>query len=84
VKRSFWISLGLGAGAAGALVASRWTRAQARKVAPATLAREAKTGALELSKLLSESLAEGKQAMREKERELREDESASRREPVAR
>ena len=40
---------------------------------PATLAREAKGGLLDLSKLVAESLEEGKRAMEERERELRED-----------
>jgi hypothetical protein len=40
-------------------------------VAPATIAREAKGGLLDLGKLVSESIAEGRQAMEERERELR-------------
>jgi hypothetical protein len=71
VKRGFWVALGLGAGATGAVLASRWTKKQAKKVAPTALAREAKGGLLELSKLVSESLAEGRRAMKERERELR-------------
>jgi hypothetical protein len=72
VKRGFWVALGLGAGATGAVMASRWTKKQAKRVAPATIAREARGGLFELSKLMSESLAEGKRAMAERERELRE------------
>ncbi len=71
MRRIFWLAFGLGAGATGAVIASRWTRKQAKRVAPATLAREARGGLLELSKLVSESLEEGKRAMAEKERELR-------------
>jgi hypothetical protein len=71
VRRGFWVALGLGAGAAGAVMASRWARRQARKVAPQTLAREAKGGLLEFSKLVSESIEEGKRAMEEREREVR-------------
>lgn len=71
MKRGFWVALGLGAGATGAVLASRWTKKQAKKVAPATLAREARGGLLELSKLVSESIAEGKRAMEEREHELR-------------
>ena len=66
------MALGLGAGATGAIMASRWAKRQARKVAPQTLAREAKGGLLEFSKLVSESIQEGKRAMEERERELRE------------
>jgi hypothetical protein len=47
-------------------------------VAPATLAREAKGGLLDLGKLISESIAEGRQAMEERERELRGEIPASR------
>jgi len=71
VKRPFWVALGLGAGATGAILAGRWTRKQAQRVAPQTLAREAKGGILDLGKLVSESIAEGKRAMDDRERELR-------------
>jgi len=71
VKRGFWVALGLGAGATGAIIASRWTRKQAQRVAPQTLAREAKGGLMDLSKLVSESIQEGKRAMDEREAELR-------------
>jgi hypothetical protein len=48
-------------------------------VAPAALAREAKGGLLDLGKLVSESIAEGRRAMEDRERELRSDVPASRR-----
>jgi hypothetical protein len=70
VRRGFWVALGLGAGATGAILASRWTRKQANRVAPQTIAREAKGGLMDLTKLVSESIQEGKQAMDEREREL--------------
>jgi hypothetical protein len=73
VKRGFWVALGLGAGATGAVLAGRWTRKQAKRVAPTTIAREAKGGLLEFSKLVSESIEEGKRAMEEREAELRRD-----------
>src|SRR5205823_2349304 len=59
MRRAFWVSLGLGAGATGAIVASRWAKRKAKQVAPATIAREAKGGLLEFSKLVSDSIAEG-------------------------
>jgi hypothetical protein len=71
VKRAFWVALGLGAGATGAVVSTRWAKKQAGKVAPATIAREAKGGLLEFGKLVSESIAEGRKAMAEREEELR-------------
>jgi hypothetical protein len=71
VKRAFWVALGLGAGATGAVLAGRWTRKQAQRVAPQTLAREAKGGIMDLGKLFSESIAEGRRAMGEREVQLR-------------
>jgi hypothetical protein len=71
MRRLFWLAFGLGAGATGALLASRWTRKQAARAKPQTIAREAKGGLLELSKLVSESLEEGKRAMDDRARELR-------------
>ncbi len=71
IRRGFWVALGLGAGVTSAVIASRWARKQADRVAPATLAREAKGGVLDLGKLVSESIAEGRRAMEERERELR-------------
>jgi hypothetical protein len=77
VRRGFWVALGLGAGATGAILASRWTKKQAKRVAPQTLAREAKGGILDLSKLVAESIDEGKRAMAEREAELRNDNDLS-------
>ena len=71
MRRGFWVALGLGAGATGAVLASRWTKRQANKVRPTTLAREARGGLMDLSKLVAESIEEGKRAMEERERELR-------------
>jgi hypothetical protein len=71
MRRGFWIAVGLGAGATGAVLAGRWAKRQARKVAPAQLATEARGGLLELSKLVAESIEEGKRAMDDRERELR-------------
>jgi hypothetical protein len=71
VRRLFWVAVGLGAGATGAIIASRWTRRQIERAKPAAIAREAKGGLLDLSKLVAESIEEGKRAMGERERELR-------------
>ena len=76
MRRLFWVGLGLGVGAASTILASRFVRRQTAKVAPVTLAREARGGLLELGKLVSESLAEGRRAMGDKERELRGDDAA--------
>lgn len=73
MRRLFWLALGLGAGAAGAIVTLRFARRQAEKVAPSRIAREAKGGLMDLARLVSESMAEGQRAMREREDELRRD-----------
>jgi len=71
VRRPFWVALGVGFGAAGAIVVSRWTRRQVQRAKPAAIARETRGGLLELSKLVAESVEEGKRAADERERELR-------------
>ena len=71
MRRLFWLALGLGAGAAGAIMTARFARRQMDKVAPSTLAREARGGLLDLSRRVSESMEEGRRAMQEKEEQLR-------------
>jgi len=71
VRRLFWVALGLGAGAAGAIMTARFARRQMDKVAPSTLAREARGGLLDLSRRVSESIEEGRRAMQDKEKQLR-------------
>ena len=73
MKRLFWVGLGLGAGIAGAVMTKRFASRQAQKLSPSNLAREAKGGIMDLAKRVSESIAEGDRAMREKEQELRSD-----------
>ncbi|HEX9124705.1 MAG TPA: hypothetical protein VF984_15320 [Actinomycetota bacterium] len=71
MRRLFWLFVGVGAGAAGAVMTARFARRQVDKVAPANIAREARGSLLEFSKLVSESIAEGKKAMQERQDELR-------------
>ena len=70
MRRLFWVGLGLGVGAASA---TRFTvRPQTDHEGRAGhLAREARGSMLDLARLVSDSLAEGKAAMEEKEDELR-------------
>jgi hypothetical protein len=70
VRRGFWVALGLGAGVAGAIMSMRFLRKQTQRVAPANLAREAKGGIMDVARLFSESIAEGKRAMADKEAEI--------------
>ena len=71
MRRIFWLALGLGAGAAGAVLTTRFARRQMQKVAPSTIAREARGGLLDLSKRVSESIDEGRRAMEEAEARAR-------------
>ena len=72
MRRIFWLALGLGAGATGAILTARFARKQMEKVAPSSIARQARGGLLELGKRVSESIAEGRRAMEERRRELTE------------
>lgn len=71
MRRLFWLAVGLGAGAASAIMAGRFTRRQVEKAKPQTIAREAKGSLLDLSKLVAESIEEGKRAQADRERDLR-------------
>lgn len=71
MRRAFWVAFGVGAGATGAFLLSRWTRKQAQRVSPHAIAGEAKGGLLDLTKLMAESFEEGKRAMADRETELR-------------
>lgn len=71
MRRLFWLAVGVGFGAVSAIMASRWTHRQVQRAKPQAIAREARGGLLDLSKLLAESVEEGKRAMDERERELR-------------
>jgi hypothetical protein len=73
VRRLFWVALGLGAGVASAIIGTRFVRKQTAKVAPANLAREARGSMMDLAKLVSESINEGRVAMQERELQLRSD-----------
>ena len=70
MKRTFWLGAGLAAGATGAVLASRWAKKQAQRMSPAHIAKEMQGDVLDLSKRLAESIAEGKAAMEEREREI--------------
>jgi hypothetical protein len=71
VRRIFWVALGLGAGATGAVIAARWFERQTRRMAPANLARQAGGTVRDLSSLVGEALREFRQGMVEKESEVR-------------
>lgn len=71
MRRSFWVAFGAGLGAVTAILGARWTRRQVEKAKPKAIAREAKGGILDLTKLVAASIDEGKRAMDEREADLR-------------
>jgi hypothetical protein len=71
VRRLFWVAMGLGAGATGAVIASRWARRQARRMAPPNLARQFGRTVQNLGAVVAEAGREFSKAMTEKESELR-------------
>ena len=71
IRRLFWVSFGVGLGAAAAIIITRWTRAQVQKTSPQAIAREAKGGLADLSRLVATSVDEGRRAADARERELR-------------
>jgi hypothetical protein len=72
IRRLFWVSFGAGLGATTALVSTRWTRKQVQKASPQAIAREARGGIADLSRLVAGSLGEARAAADARERELRE------------
>jgi hypothetical protein len=71
MRRVFWLAMGLGAGATGALMMRRWARRQAERMSPPNLARQAGETVRDAGSLLSEALAEFRRGMAEKESEVR-------------
>jgi hypothetical protein len=73
VRRIFWLALGLGAGATAAVLAARWAKRQGQKVAPANIGRQVSGAASDFGRLVRTALAEGRQAMADREAEIRRD-----------
>jgi len=71
VRRIFWLAMGLGAGVTLALVATRWARQQADRMAPVTIARQAGGAVRDVGALLADAAAEFRRGAREKEAEIR-------------
>lgn len=70
MRRLFTLALGIGLGAALALLLARWIgRARARL--PEAVVEGARSSLAGLKDLISEALREGRRAMREREAELR-------------
>jgi len=75
MRRLFWLGLGIGVGAVGALAGSRWVQRQAERLAPANLARNARSAIADAGGGATETLAsvagEFRRGMAEREAELR-------------
>jgi hypothetical protein len=65
MRRLFWLALGLGAGATGAVLFSRWLQRQVERFAPPNLARQAKGMLSSASGDLTGSLGGAMEAFRE-------------------
>jgi hypothetical protein len=71
MRRIFWTALGLGAGAAAAVLTSRWARRKRQAISPANLGRQVSEGFSDLGRLLRSAVEDGRRAMAEKEAEIR-------------
>lgn len=71
MRRIFWLALGLGAGATGAVLAARWFEKQTRRMAPANLARQAGGTVRDVTSLIGDAVREFGRGMAEKEAEMR-------------
>lgn len=71
MRRIFWLALGLGAGATGAVLAARWFERQTQRMAPANLARQAGGTLRDATSLIGEAVREFRLGMADKEKEVR-------------
>jgi hypothetical protein len=71
LRRAFWLTVGLGAGATAAVMVARWTKRQRERLAPANLARQAGDRASAFGSRLADGWKEFRTASAEREAELR-------------
>jgi hypothetical protein len=71
LRRAFWLTVGLGAGATAAVMVARWTKRQRERLAPANLAKQAGERASALGSRLGDGWKEFRAASAEREAELR-------------
>jgi hypothetical protein len=75
MRRLFWLATGLGAGATGTILFSRWLHRQAERLAPPNLARQAgrvmTAAGADLAGRLATTVEAFRQGMAEREAELR-------------
>jgi hypothetical protein len=71
VRRVFWLAMGLGAGATAAVMAGRWARRQAERMAPSNVARRFGRAVQDMGAVVADAGREFSRAMAERESELR-------------
>jgi hypothetical protein len=75
MRRVFWLGTGLGAGATGTILVSRWLHRQAERLAPPNLARQAgrvvTAAGADLAGTLATAVEAFREGMAEREAELR-------------
>jgi len=71
MRRTFWLTVGLGAGVTVAVLIARWSRRQRERLSPANLGKQAGQVARDTGSLLSEMAKEFRTGMAEREAEIR-------------
>jgi hypothetical protein len=75
MRRLFWLATGLGAGATGTILLSRWFQRQAERLAPPNLARQAgrvvTAAGADLAGTVATAIEAFREGMAEREAELR-------------
>ena len=70
-RRVFWFGMGAGMGFGTSFWLTRWVRETAARYAPQTVGTQVSTAVKGLGQDLRDAVAEGRSAMRERERDLR-------------
>ncbi|MDQ2648142.1 MAG: hypothetical protein M3Z03_01160 [Actinomycetota bacterium] len=70
-RRLFWFGMGTGLGFGASFWLTRWVRDTAARYAPERVSSQVSTAVRGIGKDLKEAVAEGRTAMRDRERDLR-------------
>ncbi len=71
LRRIFWLAVGLGAGATGVVMASRWMDRQKQRLSPANVGRQASAAVGGLAGAVRDAAREFRQASAEREAQIR-------------
>jgi hypothetical protein len=69
-RRIFWLAMGLGAGATGVIMASRWMDRQKQRLSPANVGRQASAAVGGLASALRDAASEYRKASAEREAQI--------------